>query len=377
MGSIAQIDHGEVTCEVQGDKQICYLFVISIPGQVLRYCQLYPVKSSESWGDFHERSFRFFEGIFPRIMYDNDSVLVKEIVGTERKQTNFSIELEEHYGFESVFCNLASGNEKGSVENAVGYCRRNFLPGLPSFSSWESANIYLKDLCFKDIQTKHHYKTGEILSSIYEKTKELLNPLLPKKKWRKWTRSRVNHCQLLTLDGLQYSVSEKYVGSYLSVSKTTFEVEIFDNDTCIAKHPRRHDKKDSLSLEHYLDQLKYKSSAFWNCKATCQHNFDPKFLEIWKRLEKRYSSKEATHHFVKILLLGRQYSSEQLIEAVELSLLYGAIEYEAVKNIICQFKTSQPIFDREELKQHLPEISIPNWQFDLSSYRELCGEVRS
>jgi hypothetical protein len=32
-----------------------------------------------------------------------------------------------HYGFKSVYCNPASGNEKGSVENAVGYVRRNLL----------------------------------------------------------------------------------------------------------------------------------------------------------------------------------------------------------------------------------------------------------
>ena len=46
--------------------------------------------------------------------------------------------------FEAIFCNKAAGWEKGSVENGVGYCRRNYLPGLPSFETINSLNNYLK-----------------------------------------------------------------------------------------------------------------------------------------------------------------------------------------------------------------------------------------
>ena len=39
-----------------------YLFVASVPGQVLRYCQAFPIKATEAWGEFHERAFQFFGG---------------------------------------------------------------------------------------------------------------------------------------------------------------------------------------------------------------------------------------------------------------------------------------------------------------------------
>ena len=77
------------------------------------------------------------------IVYDNDSVLIKGVNGENHTQTEFSLHLEEHYGFESHFCNLASGNEKGAVENGVGYCRRNYLPGCSSFADFTEINSYL------------------------------------------------------------------------------------------------------------------------------------------------------------------------------------------------------------------------------------------
>ena len=111
LGSALQIDHGEFEAEIDRQRVKGYVFVASVPGQVLRYCQIFPTKASEAWGEFHERTFAFFGGVFPRVIYDNDTVLVKKIIGSEREQTSFSMGLEEHYGFESHFCNAAAGNE--------------------------------------------------------------------------------------------------------------------------------------------------------------------------------------------------------------------------------------------------------------------------
>ncbi|NOT80284.1 MAG: hypothetical protein HOP07_14915 [Bacteriovoracaceae bacterium] len=60
-------------------------------------------------------------------------------------------DMENYYNFEAIFCNKAAGWEKGSVENGVGYCRRNFLPGLPSFETMNSLNNYLKMCSHQDL----------------------------------------------------------------------------------------------------------------------------------------------------------------------------------------------------------------------------------
>ena len=312
IGSALQVDHGE--CEIQIGEERCkgYLFVASVPGQVLRYCQVFPIKASEAWGEFHERTFQFFGGIFARVIYDNDTVLVKKIIGSERKQTNFSLSLEEHYGFESHFCNARAGNEKGAVENGVGYCRRRFLTGLPSFKSWNSANEFLSDCCLKDIEKGVHYKTQEKLSELFQKNKDELNPLPLKKSWCRWTDCRVDKCQLVSIDHHQYSVPEKFVGSLMRVALTTSKVEVFKDGELVVEHQRQYGKKDMLKLDHYLDQLKRKPGGFPYAKPVTQSNFDPNLLKMWNRLSEKYGSKEANRQFVSILLLRRHWSQKDL-----------------------------------------------------------------
>ena len=97
LGTTAQFDHGECDLIIDNQRAKGYLFVCSIPGEVLRYCQVFPAKSSEAWGGFHERSYRFFGGVLPISVYDNDTVLVEQVLGSDRKQTRFSHALEEHY----------------------------------------------------------------------------------------------------------------------------------------------------------------------------------------------------------------------------------------------------------------------------------------
>ncbi|MDK7017099.1 IS21 family transposase, partial [Escherichia coli] len=45
----------------------------------------------------------------------------------------------EHYRLETRFCNPNSGNEKGSVENAVGFAGRNLMVPMPSAGSFRAS----------------------------------------------------------------------------------------------------------------------------------------------------------------------------------------------------------------------------------------------
>ena len=372
IGSALQVDHGEVDLEINEARVKGYLFVASVPGQVLRYCQIFPTKASEAWGEFHERALNFFGGIFSRVIYDNDTVLIKKVLGNEREQTSFSLSLEEHYGFESHFCNLAAGNEKGAVENGVGYCRRRFLAGYPTFTNWETANDLLSSCCKKDIEQGVHYKTQEKLSSLFEKTNKQLSPLPPKKKWCRWVECRVDQCQLITIDNHQYSVPEKFVGCRMRVALTTNEIEIYKDTEKIANHQREYGKKDSLQIDHYLDQLFKKPAAVPYAKVIAQNDFHPNLKEMRNKLLEKYGTKEANRQFVSILLLRRQWSQEKLLIGVEKALEWGAIDYAAVETILRQTQLSKPTPQNSQSLIPFKEIS---WGFDLSPYAELCDEV--
>ena len=61
----------------------------------------------------------------------------------EREITDNSRRLQCHYGFDSNFCNPAAGHEKGSVENYVGYSRRNYFVPVPQMDNLEAYNCEL------------------------------------------------------------------------------------------------------------------------------------------------------------------------------------------------------------------------------------------
>jgi hypothetical protein len=289
----------------------------------------------------------------------------------------FLFPLKNTLDLKAIFCNVASGNEKGAVENAVGYCRRNFLQGLPTFDNWDLANQYLEDCSLKNISEGRHYKTDKPLILAFNELKNRLIPLPPRKSWSKSLDCRVDSCQLASIDHHQYSVPEKYIGASVRVLLGVFQIKIFKDDEMIAMHKRQYGNEDSLILDHYLDQLQYKTAAIKDSKVIQNHTFDPRLQEMWRRLLERHETKEANRQFVKILLLGRCFSQEDLLKAITVCLRLGAIDHAAVETTLKRLTKQSIIFDEEKLKSQLKSVEQKSWEFDLSPYAELCGEVKS
>jgi len=259
----------------------------------------------------------------------------------------------------------------------VKYCRRRFLSGYPIFKSWGEANELLKSCCQKDIDEGRHYKTDQKLSKLFEEMESKLIPLRPMKTWCRWLDSRVDKCQLITVDTHQYSVPEKFVGSWMRVALTFYELEIFKDGELIATHPRQYGTMDHLELDHYLDQLQKKPSSFPYAKAVTKNSIHPKLLEMRNRLSEKYGSKEANRQFVSILLLQRKWSQEELIEGVEKALDLGAIDHSAVEMILRQKGLLEIQIDEEEVRSLMPsKINKMGWSFDLNCYADLCMEVK-
>ena len=64
-------------------------------------------------------------------MVDNlKSAVLKRTIGKAPVFNPRYMDFADHYGFDIVPCNVGKGNEKGVVENAVGYVKKNLLNGL-------------------------------------------------------------------------------------------------------------------------------------------------------------------------------------------------------------------------------------------------------
>ena len=84
------------------------------------------------------------------ISYDNTKLAVAKILGSGRRQrTRAFTELQSHYLFEDRFGRPGRGNDKGNVEGAVGYARRNFMVPVPRAEDYRALNAHLEELIVK------------------------------------------------------------------------------------------------------------------------------------------------------------------------------------------------------------------------------------
>ena len=94
--------------------------------------------SERRWkrSDGHVRAFAFFGGVARRLAYDNLKNAVTHVgKGQERQLNERFVQLRSFYLFDTRFCNVASGNEKGDVENLVKRSQRTYLTPVPQVTS--------------------------------------------------------------------------------------------------------------------------------------------------------------------------------------------------------------------------------------------------
>ena len=134
----AQVDFGEASFYLDGVLTKAALFVMSLPYSDAVFIRAYPRECTESFQDGHVQAFAFFGGVPTRISYDNSRIAVKKFVGPRKRElTDGFLRLQSHYLFKEHFCLVRKANEKGHVENLVGYTRRNFMVPLPSVRTFD------------------------------------------------------------------------------------------------------------------------------------------------------------------------------------------------------------------------------------------------
>ena len=89
-----------------------------------------------SFLDGHVHAFEYFGGVPRRLAYDNlKSAVIHVGQGKDRVLNETFKKLRCHDLFETRFCNIARGNEKGDVENLAKRSERTYLTPLPEVTS--------------------------------------------------------------------------------------------------------------------------------------------------------------------------------------------------------------------------------------------------
>ena len=263
-GDALQIDWGEATIYLSGVKTTVNLFCARLCYSGAPMVLAYRRQNEESFLDALVQVFQYFGGVPRRVIFDNGKVAVKDGFGAHARKPAGYAALAAHYGFEAVFCNPASGNEKGLVEGLVGYIRRNVCVPVPKVKSLKELNRMLQEKCLNYLSHQIRGKeasVGEMLAREREKLYPL--PGYPFDACKRIT-GRVDRFCTVRFDTNNYSVPAAYCGREVSVKAGPETVSIYFEGQCIAQHHRCLDRQQNIyKLEHYLHLLEKKGRAIF------------------------------------------------------------------------------------------------------------------
>jgi hypothetical protein len=164
------------------------------------------------------------------------------IKGKRRILTRLFQSFMWHYRFEVRFCNPGKGNEKGHVENKVGYTRRNSLTPPPVVSGLDELNTRLEELTESD-RERIHYRKGKPIAELFKDDQQALLPL-PREPFlvARSELLRVNKYGEIKIGEESYRVPQAAVRQRLFVRIHAFHLEVFDQtgETRLTTMPRHY-----------------------------------------------------------------------------------------------------------------------------------------
>ncbi len=350
-GQEGQVDWFEAMAKLGGELCKLQFFAMRSMGSGDAFHRAYTNATQQALLEAHEHAFDYFGGVFEKLRYDNMASLVKKILrGRQRIETTRIIAFRSHWGFQSEYCNPASGNEKGGVEGELGWFRRNCLVPVPEAENLEALNEHLLAMCLANrsrtlsgkgmtiAQASEHERT--FLLPLAEEgfpIHEVLYPLIVDGKGR--VKVKTNWYSAPLWPGLR-----------VTALVWPLSVEIRHDGEKVARHPRCYGRgHELLNLEHYLDVWEKKPGAMAGSTALEQWRQAGRWPEcldrIWRYLEERHGKSKGTREMITLVRAGSGDAWEKMVAAVEEALRLGITDAAAVLHIL-----NMP--DPEKRRQH-------------------------
>ena len=334
-GEEGQVDWGEAWCILNGVEQKVFLFCLRLCYSSVSYVCAYPQENQECFQDGHVHAFGFFGGVPHQLAYDNlKSAVITVGQGQDRRLNLDFVKLRSHYLFETRFCNVASGNEKGHVENLVKHSQRTFMTPLPCVSSLEALNTHLEEQCRKELDKKaprREETRGALLEE--ERSHFLELPPTPFAACRQQSTFASKQATV-RFDTNDYSLPVRWAYHSVQVKGFVNWVEIWTTQQCVATHSRSYERHQYvLDPFHYIPLLEKKPGGIHHGRPFKGEPWGEDFACMRRELEYRYEG-EGTRKYIDILLLFTCYPVEAVRQAVSLCVKRRAFSDEAVHSIL-------------------------------------------
>ena len=368
-GECAQVDWGEYgTIAVGSTRRRLSFFLMVLCYSRRMYLAFTVSQKMEFFLACHENAFTAFGGVPSRIMVDNlKSAVLQRLVGAAPVFNPKYLDFSRHWGFEISPCNVRSGNEKGRVENGVGYVKKNLLAGLElaDFAAMQPAATLWVDTV---ADVRMHESTHQRPIDRFEEERAHLRRLNPTGfDLARVCSVRATNRFRVALDSNPYSVPALYAGSRLTLKAYADRVCIYAADQLIARHPRSMDRHQNIEDPDHERQLLAQR------KSAREQRLLVHFLALSPRAQAYLEGLEAKRinirgHLRKILALAELHGKEAVARALDDGLELQAFSAEYIANILAARRRIGPEPAALQLTRRadLLELELP--EPDLSIY---------
>jgi len=362
LGEAAQVDWGEATFYLRGERTRANLLCFRLCGSRHIDVRAYPRKDLESFLEGHIGFFERIGGVPHGMIYDNLRTAVLKDWGKRAVCQEKFERFSAHYAFTPRFCNIGKGNEKGLVEGLVGYARRNVFVPLPWVDCWAELNIPLAERC--DRYKKRHIRGMNLsVAELFEAERKQLLPLPAVPYEAALVKTlKVDHFSTIGIDGNRYSLPVEHAGRHVTAKLSAFRLEAFYRGKKIASHSRCFDKKRTIyELGHYIPLLEKKPRSVNNAAPVAELEVPPQLRELAAR------SEDPDRVMVHILKLCTEHGLQRVAEAARRG---PALSLDALRLALWEKDGN-----RVEEKLSTPDVRVET--VDLSSYDRLLEKAKS
>ena len=334
-GEAAQVDWGEWgSIGVGSTRRRLSFFVMVLCYSRLMYVEFTVSQTMEHFLAAHEHAFAAFGGCPTRLIIDNlKSAVLSRVVGEAPVFNPRYVDFARHWGFGISPCNVAKGNEKGRVENGVGYVKKNLLNGA-DFLDFSAVNPAATAWLATIANVRIHGETHRRPVDMFKEEQSLLLALNPQPyDIAQITSQRASKQFRVALDANQYSVPAEFASQRVTVKATPDWVCVYHQDRIIARHVRHYDRhQDYEDPDHPKALLEQRRNAR-------EQRLLQQFLGLSRQAQTYYEGLEQRrmnprHHLRKIVALSEIYGVEAVDRAIQDGIVFAAYSCEYIANIL-------------------------------------------
>jgi len=334
-GECAQVDWGSYGSVRVGEttRRLSFFVMVLCYSRQL-YVEFTVSQTMEHFLACHQNAFAAFGGVPARIMVDNlKSAVLKHAVGEAPVFNPRYLDFARYHGFGISACGVAKGNEKGRVENGVGYVKKNFLAGaeLPDFAALNpAAKIWLNTIANVRIHGESRQKPVEMLLGELPHLQRLP---LHSYDVANITAVRASSQFRVALDSNRYSVPARYAGQPLTMKAYPDRLCFYHEDKLVARHSRSFERnRDFEDPDHPRELIAQRKKArdqtlLRRFLALCHCS-----LDYYRELDKRQLN--ATIHIRKIVALAEIHGDDAVAGAIADAMRLHAIGSDYIANIL-------------------------------------------